>query len=260
MLDAPVRASDRPDTRTSTSVVWLGHSTVLIAMDGVRLLTDPVLGRRVGPLLRIAPAPPPHGEVDAVLLSHLHADHADVASLRRLGPDTPIVAPRGAGAWLQRRSLGPVTELAEGAETSVGALRVEATDARHSGQRWRFGHRAGCVGYLVRGSRTVYFAGDTDLFPAMEELGGKIDVALLPVGGWGPSVGAGHLDAERAARAAAMIEPRVAIPIHFGTLALPTKLLRSVPDAGAEFERQAARLAPGVEVRVLRAGEQTAVD
>ncbi|HUA10806.1 MAG TPA: MBL fold metallo-hydrolase [Solirubrobacteraceae bacterium] len=242
---------------TTTTVAWFGHATVLIEIDGVRLLTDPVLGRRVGPLVRVAPAAPAHGHLDAVLLSHLHADHADLASLRRVARGTPILAPRGAAPWLERRALGPVNELDVGASVSFGEVRVEATDARHDGQRWRYGHRAGCVGFLVRGSTTVYFAGDTDLFPAMAELAGHVDVALLPVAGWGPSVGHGHLDAERAARAASIIRPRVAIPIHWGTLALPAPLRRRAPDAGAEFAAHAARLAPGVEVRVLHAGERT---
>lgn len=262
MLDAPVQANAGPDSEDATAritVAWFGHSTVLVEMDGVRLLTDPVLGRRVGPLVRVAPPAPAAGALDAVLLSHLHADHADVASLRRLGARTPILAPPGAAAWLERRRLGPVTELDTGSRISVGAVTVEATDASHDGQRWRFGHRAGCVGYLVHGSQTVYFAGDTDLFPAMEELAGRVDVALLPVGGWGPSVGAGHLDAERAARAAAIIRPRVAIPIHWGTLVFPARSRRPRADAGADFAAQAALIAPGVEVRVLNTGERTAV-
>jgi L-ascorbate metabolism protein UlaG (beta-lactamase superfamily) len=112
---------------------------------------------------------------------------------------------------------------------------------------------------VVEGSRSVYFAGDTDLFDEMAGLRESVDVALLPVWGWGPSVGAGHLDPERAAQAAALIEPAVAIPIHWGTFALPWVALRGLPDEererpAREFAAFAAQRAPGVEVRVLAVG------
>lgn len=238
-------------------ITWLGHATALLELDGMRVLTDPVLHRRVGPLRRIAPLPTLEGAVDGVLLSHLHADHADLRSLRLIGPAVEIVAPPGAGPWLERRGFRAVRELAVGSSLPLGALEVTATDALHGGQRWRYGHHAGSVGYLIRGTQSVYFAGDTDLFPAMADLAGRVDVALLPVAGWGPTVGPGHLDAERAARAAALIRPRLAIPIHWGTLALPTARRAAHPDAAAEFRREAARLAPEVEVRVLAPGEAT---
>jgi hypothetical protein len=73
------------------------------------------------------------------------------------------------------------------------------------------------LGYRIAGSRAVYFAGDTDLFPEMAELAGTIELALLPVWGWGPNLGRGHLDPRRAAEAAAIIRPRIAVPIHWGT-------------------------------------------
>ena len=115
---------------------------------------------------------------------------------------------------------------------------------------------------MVRGpSGSVYFAGDTDLFPEMAGLSGTIDVALLPVAGWGPTLGPGHLDARRAAEAAAVIAPRVAVPIHWGTLA-PPRPLRRHPDPSApprEFAALVARVAPEVEVRVLEPGERTSV-
>ena len=85
-------------------VTWLGHATVLLELDGVRVLTDPVLRGRVGPLVRIAPPVDLDAlaEVDCVLLSHLHADHADLGSLRLLGDRTPVVAPAGAGRLAAR--------------------------------------------------------------------------------------------------------------------------------------------------------------
>jgi L-ascorbate metabolism protein UlaG (beta-lactamase superfamily) len=109
------------------------------------------------------------------------------------------------------------------------------------------------VGYLIEGSRSVYFAGDTDLFDGMAGLAPGLDVALVPVAGWGSKVGAGHLDARRAAQAVRLLEPRIAVPIHWGTLSV---LRRPVSDEPAlDFAALAAEVAPGVDVRVLRPGE-----
>jgi L-ascorbate metabolism protein UlaG (beta-lactamase superfamily) len=242
------------------AITWIGHATVLIELDGARVLTDPVLGGWAGPLRRMAPSPAPEASAanaDVVLVSHLHADHADLASLRRL-ERARMVVPHGAGEWLGERGLPDVTELRPGEELQVGPLRVEATFAAHQGRRHPLGIDVAPVGFVVRGSRTVYFAGDTDLFVAMADLAGTIDVALLPVWGWGRSLGPGHLDPERAAQAAARIAPRVAIPIHWGTFSLPWPYPRpSDPRAPAcAFATAVARIAPAVEARVLQPGER----
>src|SRR5947209_10371116 len=94
---------------TGLTITWLGHATVLLDLDGARVLTDPVLGARIGPLTRIVPTPRHDvGRLDAVVLSHLHADHADVASLRRVAGPAPVIAPVGAGDWLRGKGLGEV--------------------------------------------------------------------------------------------------------------------------------------------------------
>jgi L-ascorbate metabolism protein UlaG (beta-lactamase superfamily) len=245
-------------------ITWLGHSTVLIELDGARLLTDPVLGKRVAGLVRVAPpvAEESSREIDTVLLSHLHADHAHSASLKRVGASATVLAPTGAGPWLRRRGLAHVQELRPGDEAHAGPVSVRAVPAVHHGRRHALADPSDSIGFVVRGSRSVYFAGDTDLFPEMAKLANGLDVALLPVSGWGPTLGPGHLDAERAARAAALIRPRVAIPIHWGTLGLPLGIARP-PDAerpAREFETLAARAAPDVEIRVLAPGERTTLD
>ncbi|NEK59031.1 MBL fold metallo-hydrolase [Geodermatophilus sabuli] len=207
---------------------FLGHSTVRVELAGHTLLTDPLLTGRVGPLRRVVPAPSPEtwAGVDLVLISHLHADHLHLPSLRLLDPDVPIAVPRGAGGWLRGRGFRQVVELLPGESFDHGALRVTAVPARHTGHRWgprlTHGPDTSALGHLVEGGgRTVYVSGDTGLFDEMHLLGDRgIDVALLPVWGWGPTLGPGHLDPAEAAEAVARLRPRIAVPVHWGTLAV----------------------------------------
>jgi L-ascorbate metabolism protein UlaG (beta-lactamase superfamily) len=246
-------------------VTYVGHATVLVEMDGVRLLTDPVLRRRVGPLRRHGATPEPRlaEDVDAVLISHLHHDHADVPSLRRLSRAVPVLASPGAGDFLSQLGFGDVRELAPGAAAEIGDVRVTATEANHPAGGRRFERASRAVGFEVEGERRIYFAGDTDLFDGMAEIGDeRLDLALLPIWGWGTNIGAGHLDPERAAQAAALLSPRTVVPIHWGTL-YPLGLARLRPGPLRSPPRQlAARmrdLAPQVELRVLAPGEATSL-
>jgi L-ascorbate metabolism protein UlaG (beta-lactamase superfamily) len=206
---------------------FLGHSTVRIDVAGRTVLTDPVLTGRVGPLARVVPPVDSDAwsDVDVVLISHLHGDHLHLPSLRMLGRGTRLVVPRGAGSWLRRRGFTDVQEIAADEQLTDGDLRITATHAEHSGHRWgprlTHGPDTTAMGHLLEapGAR-VYAAGDTDLFPAMGDLGDTpLDVALLPVWGWGPALGPGHLDPLRAARAVELLRPAVAVPVHWGTLA-----------------------------------------
>ena len=257
MLTARMTPAIRPVASTA-AVTWLGHATTLIEFDRLRLLTDPVLGKRIGPLVRAsAPVDPDAvGRIDCVLLSHLHADHADLRSLRRVARDATVFAPVGAGGWLADNGVRGVRELAPGDVATLGELEIRATPAVHDSRRRPLGPRATPIGYVVRGSQSAYFAGDTDLFEQMGELRGNVDVALLPIWGWGPTLGPGHLDPERAARAAAKIEPRIAVPIHWGTFALAARRPADVKQPVREFVAMAERHAPSVEVRVLEPGER----
>jgi L-ascorbate metabolism protein UlaG (beta-lactamase superfamily) len=243
-------------------VTWIGHATVHIECDGVRLLTDPVVRDWLGHLKRHGPSADPAllRDLDAVLLSHLHLDHLDLPSLRRLDRSVRMLVPRGAGAWLRERGFPHVEELAAGETAEVGGVTVTAVPATHDRRRWPYrGPEADPVGYVAGGR--VYFAGDTDLFDEMAELRG-MTLALIPVWGWGPSLGDGHLDPEGAARAAALVRPRIAVPIHWGTF-YPRLLARYKPDRLTdpphEFAAAVAELAPGVDVRVLAPGQGLAL-
>ena len=244
-------------------LTWLGHSTVLIEAGGTRLLTDPLLRRRVLHLRRHGEAPAIGGRLDAVLISHLHHDHLHAPSLLAVDARAPVVVPRGAGALGAIRALGrDVDELAAGETLAFGDVRVRAVPAGHDGRRHPLGAETPALGFVFEAGRRVYFAGDTELFAGMSEIADELDVALLPVWGWGPRLGPGHMGPDEAARAAALLRPRLAVPIHWGTylpLGSHHRLLRLLEDPGPAFAEGVARRAPDVRVAVLGIGEELEV-
>jgi L-ascorbate metabolism protein UlaG (beta-lactamase superfamily) len=231
---------------------------VLLELGGVRLLTDPVLRPGFAHIRRHAapPAVDVAQHLDAVLISHLHLDHLNLASLRRLDGSFRLLVPRGAGAFLRRKGFIHAEELACGESRDVKGVEVVATPAVHDERRWPVsGPRATPFGFVVRAASSVYFAGDTDLFDGMDGLEPGLDVALLPVWGWGPTLGPGHLDPERAARAAQLLRPRIAVPIHWGTFYPRGRRqgdrLTAPP---RDYAARVAELAPRVTVHVLEPG------
>jgi L-ascorbate metabolism protein UlaG (beta-lactamase superfamily) len=207
----------------------MGHSTVLVEVDGVRILTDPLLTPRLAHLRRRAPTPTV-GPVDAVLISHVHMDHLHLASLRKSAPGAQLIVPEGAAPLVRRLPVRSIEEVRHGAtirlrEPAAGrsAVDVEVVPADHlSGRGPHSRVSAPPVGYVVRGAgRAVYFAGDTDLFDGMRCLG-PVDVALLPIWGWGRSLGERHLNPESAAVATSWLDPTTVVPIHWGTYS-PTR-------------------------------------
>jgi len=238
---------------------FLGHSTVLVEIGNARILTDPVLIDRVTILRRAVGTLPAdlYQGIDAVVISHLHLDHLDVASLRLLGSDVQLIVPRGAGRLLERAGFRNVVELQRGKSLDVDGVQVTATQAVHSGFRPPFGPNAEAIGFVFEeGGESVYFAGDTDVFDEMADLTG-VDLALLPVWGWGPRLGPGHMDPLRAAQALKVLKPQLAVPIHWGTL-WPIGMGRVTPDRlerpPLEFEGHAAEQAPDVKVLVAAPG------
>ena len=244
-------------------VTWFGHATALVE-DRARILTDPLLTgtllhlhRRAGPVPRRLT-----GQVDAAVLSHLHIDHLHLPSLARLDAGTPVLVPRGAARLLRRLPLEPV-EVTAGDVVPVGDATVLVVPAVHNATRWPFSRiRGDAVGYVIRGDGATYFAGDTSTFPGMAELPAPLDLALLPVGGWGPWLRGEHMDPEDAATCLAMLDARVAVPIHYGTfwpIGIAWLRKRIFHEPGREFADHAQRLAPAVDVRLLAPGESTEV-
>jgi L-ascorbate metabolism protein UlaG (beta-lactamase superfamily) len=207
-------------------VTWVGHATALLDIDGYRVITDPLMTGRVAHLRRRRPLPAADThDVDLVLLSHVHVDHLHLRSLQRLRPTAKVLTPRGSGRLLRKVGFTDVTEIVVGdlidtRQIDSGQITVEVVPAAH--KRGRGPHSrvsADPVGFVVNGAgRRVYFPGDTDLFDGMADLG-AIDVALLPIWGWGSTLGEGHLNPERAAEATRIIRPELLVPIHWGTYA-----------------------------------------
>jgi L-ascorbate metabolism protein UlaG (beta-lactamase superfamily) len=244
------------------TVTWVGHASALIETDGHRVLTDPTLTARLAHLRRRVPVPD-LAPVDTVLISHLHLDHLHLRSLRRLGPVPRLVVPAGAGSLVRSLGAGEVHEVRAGDEVDLGAVTVRAVPADHSSHRGPHSRAtAEPVGYVVDGGGvSTYFAGDTDLFDGMRDLG-PIDLALLPIWGWGPTLGERHLDPARAATATAWIDPRVVVPIHWGTYS-PVRAGRGAP---AWLERPLADFRAQLEagtvddrLRVLAPGDSLVI-
>lgn len=245
---------------------WLGHASTVLDVDGVRLLTDPLLLRHAGLLRRRGAAPRTEDwqGADAVLLSHLHHDHAELGSLRLLD-DVPVLTAPANARWLRGRGIGAAVGLADTHWWQVPGsdVRLRLVPAVHVHRPMP--HRPNVThGFVVATeSFRVWFAGDTAPFAAMADLpalaGGPIDLALVPVGGWGPRLSGGHMDAVQAARACAVVGARAAVPVHWGTLHAPVS--RRLPPgwmdrAGPAFAHAAARVAPSVQVHVVEPGEQ----
>ena len=240
-------------------MTWHGHASALVELDGTRILTDPAFTPRLAHLRR-------HHRVDldavgvpdVVLISHVHMDHLHLPSLRLLGPDVEIIVPAGAAALLRRRGFRNVRETRAGETADIGSVTVETVPAVHGARRGPYSRvSADAVGYVVRSpTGSVYFPGDTALFDAMAELEG-VDVALLPIWGWGSNLGDGHLDPTGAVRATELIQPRLVVPVHWGTYS-PQSLRRGAPEwlhrPADRFAAELAAAGAGERLRLVTPG------
>jgi len=260
---APRGAPDEPTTGTAVGVQFVGHSTVLLELPGVRILTDPFLRDRLGPLRRHGPTPRPDdlGQIGVVAVSHAHPDHFDRASLRAVVGDPLVIVPRGLGGTVRRAGLR-AREVVVGEQVSIApGWLITALPARH--WRWPGAPTAPTIGYLIEGPGVgIYFAGDTARFDGLRDLAGRVDLALLPVGTWGPHMSPGHLSPRSAARVASEIGARAVVPIHWGTL-FPAGIHRLLGERltrpGSRFGAWSRLLAPGVDVHALQPGESTTI-
>jgi L-ascorbate metabolism protein UlaG (beta-lactamase superfamily) len=243
------------------TLTWWGHSTSMWRDGDTTVLFDPVLTTRLGHLRRVrGPVPPlDAARADLVLVSHLHADHAHLPSLRLIPPAAVLIAPRGS-----RRLLRPIVargvklwEVAPGDLVEFGSMQVRVLAADHDGRRLPGSpHRGPALGYLVEAAHTCWYPGDTGPNLAFDEVT-NVDIALMPVGGWGPTLDKGHLDAEQAAYVVRRTQPDRAIPVHWGTWwPIGLRQRAELIDLPAEaFAEHVARVAPSTSVHLLRHGQ-----
>lgn len=213
-------------------VTWLGHSTILVEVDGHRILTDPVWGERASPLSTVGPqrwyAPllalkelPP---VDAVVISHDHYDHLDAPTLTAMKDwDTTFIVPLGVGAHLEYWGVpaSRIIELDWWERTKVKGLEIVATPSRHASGRFVTDTNATLwASYALLGpTHRVWFSGDTGLFPAMRDIGerlGPFDLTMIESGEYGSAWPDWHLGPEQAVTAHQLVRGRVMLPVHWG--------------------------------------------
>lgn len=218
--------------KTGLRVTWLGHSTLLVEIDGQRVLTDPVWGERTSPLTWVGPArfyapPIPLSElptIDVVLISHDHYDHLDYPTINAIKHwDTTFVVPLGVGAHLEYWGVpeAKIIELDWWERTRVGSLELVCTPARHASGRQLFDQNATLwAGYALLGAEhRVFFSGDTGLFPGLSEIGetlGPFDLTMIEAGAYGQAWPDWHIGPEQAVRAHQMLRGEVMLPIHWG--------------------------------------------
>jgi L-ascorbate metabolism protein UlaG (beta-lactamase superfamily) len=254
-IASPLERWSRP-AETGLRATWLGHSTVLVEIDGVRLLTDPVWGERASPMSfagprRFHPAPVPISALpplDAVIVSHDHYDHLDhptILELARL--QVPFVTSLGVGAHLEAWGVpaGRITELDWWERTEIRGATITAAPSQHfSGRTVRDRNLTAWSSFHVRGARhAFFFSGDTGLTPEYGEIRerlGPSDLVMLEVGAFHPAWGDIHLGPENALAAHALLGGGAFLPVHWGTFNLalhawdepPETLLRLAPSRG----------------------------
>jgi L-ascorbate metabolism protein UlaG (beta-lactamase superfamily) len=215
-------------------ITYIGHATLLLELAGRRLLTDPNFDTTLGRFLPRVSAPgialDALPSLDALLLTHAHADHLSFASLDRLPRDVPLFAPPAVARWLQRAGYAHAVPLAADASAAVHDVTVHAAAARHVGSRYGFDRWRGATNmYLLETpDSTLFFAGDTALTPDTHRLvaerlhahGRTLDVALLPIGHapwWKPGFRRGHLTSADALTLFERLGARYLVPYHWGT-------------------------------------------
>lgn len=238
-VDAP--APPGPPPAVGMRVTWVGHSTVLLQIDGRTYLTDPVWSSRIGGVIkRQTPPGIPFSSlprIDAILLSHDHYDHLDAGTLTRFPRDIPVLAPTGVGPWLRKRGFHRVVERSWWEETSLDGHRVTAVPAQHFSGRTPWGRDTTLwCGWVVQGSEgsSAWFAGDSGYFSGFRQIGDAfpgLDVALVPAGAYLPRwfMSVVHVDPGEAAQAFVDSRAKRLLPIHWGAFRLADEPIDAPP-------------------------------
>jgi len=268
-----VLANDGAELRangTHPTMTWVGHATMLVQLDGVNILTDPIWSERTGPYgigprrlvppgVRFEDLPPIH----AVIISHDHYDHLDRATVLRLAREhhATFFVPLGIGTWLRHEGVQNVVELDWWDAQIYRGVTFIATPAQHgSGRTLADQNERLWASWAVLGARErFFFGGDTGYTPGMAEIGrrlGPFDVAVLPIGGYSafnvrhPN----HLSPEESVQLFEDLRAKLLVPMHWGTFALNREPYREPPDRllaealRRGLEEQVAILSPGQSI------------
>jgi L-ascorbate metabolism protein UlaG (beta-lactamase superfamily) len=217
-------------------ITWLGHSTLVLEIDGKRFLTDPIFGARASPFDWVGPerwyespiALEQMPTFDAVLISHDHYDHLQQDTIERIKHwDTKFIAPLGVGAHLEYWGVPAerIVEVDWWESVAFGDVTVTTTPARHASGRHLLDQNSTLwAGYALAGpTHRIFFSGDTGLFPGMKDIGDKLgpfDVVMVEVGAYGAAWPDWHIGPEQAIRAHGMLRGKVFLPIHWGLWSL----------------------------------------
>ena len=264
ILPAPAKPDPTKWSDHNVTISWLGHATVLINFLGLRILTDPALGRRVGlslglgtagpkryiaPALKLAEMPP----IDLVLLSHAHMDHMDLPTLNRLAGNAQFASAsltRDVVAAAGGISEKQINELRWGETANLhfknGDLQLTALEVKHWGQRWPKQLERGYNGYAIRREgRTILFGGDTAQTESFRQhrTHGPYDLAIMPIGAYDPWIW-NHCSPEQAVDMANQAGARYFIPIHHQTFRLSHEpMLEPIERAETALAKETERLA-----------------
>ncbi len=264
-FQAPRVANDGADLRAgivNPSITWIGHSTLLIQLDGVNILTDPQWSAQASPVSwagpkRLSPPglafedlPPIH----AVVISHDHYDHLDLATVKRLAAthDPLFLVPLGMKAWFADNGMSRVEELDWWKEREYRGVKIVCLPAQHFAQRtpWDANTRLWASWAVIGGDGRLYFSGDTGYFAGFREIGGRLgpfDVAAIAIGAYLPPeiMKSVHTTPEDAVQAFEDLRGRVLLGVHWGTFDLaeepldepPQRMLAEIRRRGISPER-----------------------